>query len=119
MRNPAYSYVSPGVRNILGYEPAEVLGKRPFDFMESEEARRVSLAVAEAIDARRSFTSIENTNIHKLGHPVVLETNGVPFFDATGQFCGYRGIDRNITDRKRAEEALKASERRFGNSSRL
>ena len=111
--NLVYSYVSPGVRNILGYEPDEVLGKRPFDFMESEEARRVSLAVAEAIDARRSFTSIENTNIHKLGHPVVLETNGVPFFDATGQFCGYRGIDRNITDRKRAEEALKASERRF------
>ncbi len=48
-----YSYVSPGVRNILGYEPEEVLGKRPWDFMESEEARRVSLAVAEAINRKK------------------------------------------------------------------
>ena len=36
-----YTYASPKVRDILGYEPEEVLGKTPFDFMPPEEAERV------------------------------------------------------------------------------
>ena len=43
----------------------------------------------------------------------MLETNGVPFFDVNGRLLGYRGIDRNITERKQAEEALRESEARW------
>jgi PAS domain S-box-containing protein len=39
-----------------------------------------------------------------------LETSGTPIFDLNGAFKGYRGINRDITGRKRAEEALKKSE---------
>ena len=38
---------------------------------------------------------------------MVLETSGVPTFDADGAFRGYRGVDRDITKRKRAEESLR------------
>jgi PAS domain S-box-containing protein len=38
---------------------------------------------------------------------VTLETSGVPIFDTHGQFQGYRGIDRDITERKRMEKALR------------
>jgi PAS domain S-box-containing protein len=41
---------------------------------------------------------------------VILETSGVPFFDENEKLLGYRGIDRDITERKRAEEALQESE---------
>ena len=51
-----------------------------------------------------------NINLHKDGRQVVLETCGVPFFDPDGRFSGYRGIDRDITERKKAEEALQKSE---------
>ena len=41
---------------------------------------------------------------------MVLETSGIPLFDDDGRFRGYRGIDRDITQRKRVEQALRASE---------
>jgi PAS domain S-box-containing protein len=42
-----------------------------------------------------------------------LETSGVPIIDAKGNFLGYRGIDRDITDRKQAEEILLKSEKKL------
>src|SRR3989338_5089254 len=56
--------------------------------------------------ARKPFMDIENTNLHKDGHPVIIETSGVPVIDTKGEFCGYRGIDRDITERKQAEAKL-------------
>ncbi|HKK13222.1 MAG TPA: ATP-binding protein, partial [Gammaproteobacteria bacterium] len=58
-------------------------------------------------ERREPFSGLENVNLHKDGHPVVLETNGVPFFDETGQLLGYRGIDRDVTERKRYEDSLR------------
>ena len=54
----------------------------------------------------RRLPDLENVNRHKAGHEVVLETSGVPLFDDNGKFIGFRGIDRDITKRKRAESAL-------------
>jgi PAS domain S-box-containing protein len=101
--NIVFTYVSPKVRDILGYKPEELLGKVPFDFMSPEDARRVA-EDAKAIAAfRKPFSALENKNIHKDGHLVTMETSGVPFFDTEGALLGYRGINRDITERKIAE----------------
>jgi putative nucleotidyltransferase with HDIG domain len=42
-----------------------------------------------------------------------LETSGVPFFDAKGNVSGFRGIDRDVTERKRAEEEAQESFRKL------
>jgi diguanylate cyclase (GGDEF)-like protein/PAS domain S-box-containing protein len=102
-----YTYASPQVREILGYEPAEVLGKRAFDLMPSGEAERVASLFSDITASQKPFSLLENVNLHKNGDRVVLETSGVPFFDSTGSLRGYRGIDRDITERKRAEETIK------------
>jgi two-component system cell cycle sensor histidine kinase/response regulator CckA len=108
--NFIYTYASPRVRDLLGYEPEEVLGKTPFDFMPVDEAARLAAAASQTRDRREPFVALENVNLHKSGRRVILETSGVPFFDASGQFRGYRGIDRDITNRKAAEEALREHE---------
>ncbi|MBW2442480.1 MAG: PAS domain S-box protein [Deltaproteobacteria bacterium] len=101
-----YTYCSPKVMEILGYLPEQVLGKQPFDFMPEGEADRVAGLLRNVIKKREAFAGLENVNRHKAGHDIVLETSGVPVFDEGGKFCGYRGIDRDITKRKRAESNL-------------
>ncbi len=111
--NGLYTYVSPQVREILGYEPHELLGRRPIEFVVPEQAGEL-LGQFDAISAAREpFSGLENINLRKDGSRVVLETNGSPFFDETGNFKGFRGIDRDITERKAAERALAESEQRY------
>jgi len=102
-----YSYVNPQLTNILGYDVDEVVGKTPFHLMPQEEAQRVKSIFNNIVAERKPLKALENINIHKDGHHIILETSGVPVFDADGTFKGYRGIDRDITKRKRAEEELK------------
>jgi PAS domain S-box-containing protein len=104
-----YTYMSPQIKDTLGYEVEEVLGKTPFDFMLPEEASCVFEMMSNRVALRFPLTNLENTNLHKNGNLVVLETSGVPFFDKAGNFKGYRGIDRDITKRKQTEEAIQQS----------
>ncbi|TAM45343.1 MAG: PAS domain S-box protein [Gammaproteobacteria bacterium] len=107
-RDGRYTYISPKVETLLGYRPEEMLGKSPFDFMAPEEAKRVRGVFGQAIAARAPFTSLENINLRKDGRRVLLESSGIPFFDTSGNFAGYRGIDRDVTGRKEAETRVRS-----------
>jgi PAS domain S-box-containing protein len=108
-----FSYVSPKIKELLGYTPEEVFGKSPLDLMPAKEAEGLAAVVYSHAKNRAAFVRLENWNRHKDGHMVLLETNGVPLFDDHGVWCGFRGIDRDITDRKKMEEALWESELKF------
>ena len=109
-QNAIYTYVSPKIKDLLGYEPEEIIGKTPFDLMPQDESLRISNFFQSISESQKPFTGLENINLHKDGRSIMLETSGVPFFGENGGFLGYRGIDRNITVRKRAEQKLKESE---------
>ena len=108
-----YTYVGPRVRNMLGYDPEEVVGKTPFHFMTARESARVAGMFESCVTTKKPFAFVENVCLHKDGHAVFVEKSAVPFFDAAGNICGYRGIDRDITERKRAEEQLQDSCRKL------
>jgi two-component system, cell cycle sensor histidine kinase and response regulator CckA len=102
-----YTYASPRMSEVMGYKVEEIMGKTPLDFMTQEEAVRIGDIFGAIADRREPFSFLENTNIDKDGRSVILETSGVPIFGADGTFRGYRGIDRDISNRKRSEEALR------------
>ncbi len=104
--NWTYTYSSPKVKEILGYEPEEVVGKTPIDFMPEDEKQIALKRFKEIKKTGSSFSGQENTFLRKDGSRVVLETSGRPFFDDSGRLKGYRAVSRDITARKRAEERL-------------
>jgi len=110
-RNGVYTYASPRIRDLLGYEPDEVVGKTPFALMPDSESAAITGLFRELMTSAQAFSSLENINRHKDGHLVVLETSGVPFFDEQNNLLGYRGVDRDVTVRKQAEHALRESDR--------
>jgi PAS domain S-box-containing protein len=100
------TYVSPQIKGLLGYEPQEVLGHTFFDLSPPEERERLADFLAPLQEARRPYVFVGKTCLHKCGKAVILESSGVPILDAQGQFQGYRGLDRDITERHLAAEAL-------------
>lgn len=104
-----YTYASENVWDLLGHPAAEIVGKTPFDFMPPEEAARVR-AEFTAIAARREpFLDLANINVGKDGGPRHVLSSGVPILNEQGKLLGYRGLDRDVTEKKQAEEALHAS----------
>ncbi|MCK5537093.1 MAG: PAS domain S-box protein, partial [Bacteroidales bacterium] len=121
-----YTYVNPKVFSILGYSENEVLGKTPFDFMPENEKSRLLNVFNDIMRHQGPINKVENINIHKNGTFVVIETSGLPFYDSDNNVLGYRGIDRDITLRKKAEvelllakEKVERSEKRFKKISEL
>ncbi|HEY5994106.1 MAG TPA: HD domain-containing phosphohydrolase [Gallionellaceae bacterium] len=102
----AYTYSSPRVYELLGYAADEVIGKSPFDLMPRDEAMRVRALLDSIKTGNKSFWLLENTNLHKDGRLIVMESSGIPILDSRGIFKGYRGISRDITERKQAETTL-------------
>ncbi len=102
-----YTYASRQCVALLGREPEEVVGRTPFDFMPLDEAERVGRIFAAIAAERRPFAQLLNRNLRKDGRLVLLETSGVPLLGPDGALRGYRGIDRDVTEREVANERLR------------
>jgi signal transduction histidine kinase len=61
------------------------------------------------VAAQQPFSNLEKTVIHKNGHSIVLESSGSPVFECQGVLQGYRGISRDITERKKADSEIRSS----------
>lgn len=109
-----YTYSSPVVETVLGYKPEEIVGKKHFYDLfhpeDREDLKRTALAV---FADKRPFHGFINRNVGKNGEPVWFSTSGIPLLDDHGALAGYRGADTDVTERKRAEEALRESEAKF------
>ena len=104
-----YTYASPQVYVLLGYRVEEIIGKTPFDLMPPNETEQVKARFNSILAEKKHFWLLENAFLHKDGRMVFLETSAAPMFDAQGVFKGYRGIDRDITERKETEKERRAS----------
>jgi len=105
-RNGSYIFASGRVKQILGYERKEILGKTPFDLMPKTEAERVRHLFQEIMAAKQPVLDLENWNLTRDGKLVCLLTNALPILDEKGDLLGYRGMDKDITERKRTETQI-------------
>ena len=73
----------------------------------------------ETLDAHLPFRDFELARPGPDGRKRYVSVSGLPVFEKSGRFIGYRGVGRHITDRKRAEEALRRSETYLAEAQRL
>ncbi|HYD58092.1 MAG TPA: GAF domain-containing protein, partial [Burkholderiales bacterium] len=59
------------------------------------------------LSARRPFVDVLMWRIEANGRVRYMSISGEPFFDARGKLLGYRGVGRDVTARKRAEQLLR------------
>jgi PAS domain S-box-containing protein len=108
-RNLVLTYSNPRVWDYLGYTPEEVVGRSLYDFMEPAFAKRIAAKLEDMVRQHKKYDIAEKPLIGKSGELVYFEMTASLTFADDGTLKGYRGICRDIRDRKRAEEArLKA-----------
>ena len=84
-----------------------------YDLFAPETREEIKAAAFGVFGRGEPFRAFLNWNVRRDGRIVALETSGVPILDANGRLLGYRGADTDVTERKRAEEALKTSEEKY------
>lgn len=107
-----YVFVSPQCESMTGYRPEELIGRTPFEFMADYEMDAVRRDLQDRIDRGMSLERVETPRLHRDGRRVVLETYGVRLESTAGEYLGYRGVTRDVTERKRlaVELALREEE---------
>jgi PAS domain S-box-containing protein len=106
-----FTSVNKQAERTFGYDRAEILGKSAFAFIPPEYHQRVRDAIQRKLAGATGPTVYELEVIGKDGHRVPVEVNS-RLITSDGWPVGVQGCARDITERKRAEEALKDADRR-------
>ncbi len=106
-----YIYSSSAVRQVLGYQPEEILGKSYLKLLTEEDKKLWMSQLSAMRDIHEPFHRLVNRYLHKDGHEVFTESTGKPFIGENGQLIKWRGIDHDITVRKHYLDALHLRDR--------
>ena len=95
--------------NASGLDSSRVIGLARWEVASDVETESEKWQRHRALlDARLPFRDLVYCVASRAGHPVYVQTSGKPFFDANGEFLGYRGTGTDITATIRADHAEKA-----------
>jgi two-component system, cell cycle sensor histidine kinase and response regulator CckA len=108
-----YTLVNPAVCRHLGYSKEELIGMNFRQHSDEETRRKLKALHVELYRTGKPIDAVEAEHIRKDGTKGTVEISVSLIRDSEGKPVGFRGVSRDITERKRAEEALRRSEEKY------
>ncbi|MEX2272214.1 MAG: PAS domain S-box protein [Vicinamibacterales bacterium] len=103
---------NPGAERLFGYTEAEVLGASIAIIHPPGNGPRFGGLVSE-VAAGRAVRVVDAVGRHRDGHELIVSMTLSPVCDAGGNVVGVSGIERDVTERRESERAVRESEARF------
>ena len=106
-------YVSPAIKTISGFGPAEIVGHRGSEFIHPDDILRTEETCRQMTPDHPSVTIAYRCR-HRDGHYLWVESSfRAVFEESTGQISGVYGVTRDISARIAAEDAMRESEEKY------
>jgi len=108
-----FTFVNDALCRIAGYPREELIGMNNRDYASPETAQDMYKIFNRTYRTGEPARILEYEIFKKDGSPKTLQLSASLIKDPSGKSIGFRGVVRDITERKRAEEALRESEERY------
>ena len=102
-REGRFTFSNPGVDSILGYDAHSILGKPASDYLNADDRERLDSAFSTLLDTGEPTEPIVLRWLGADGKARFLERKMVVLRNEGGAIRGFRGIDRDVTERRRQE----------------
>nr|MBC8485716.1 PAS domain S-box protein [Bacteroidota bacterium] len=114
-----YTYVSPSIKTLGGYEPEELIGKSCFDFIHPEDKKILLPLLQKYIRSKiKSLITRKKISVKETFEYRIKDKSGKwRYIQSTGNIVGdqFLFVSRDITKNKQAEESLRKSEEKYRN----
>jgi PAS domain S-box-containing protein len=114
-----FTFVNDAMCRAMGYSKEELIGMNYKVYTPPEQVTEVFQAYSQVYRTGKTTNVFARETIHKNGRVFPVETSILPLKDDKGEIIGFRGISRDITERKKAEEEKRQLERKAQLASRL
>ena len=108
--------VNQAVCDVFGLQPADMLGKQIWEFMVPEDRERTKAGILPRIVDEQPLAPLERAYKRVDGSMVIMEVHQKRVRDAEGRPVGLRTFLLDITQRKRAEQALQEQAEKLARS---
>ena len=108
-----FTFVNDAISRLLGYSKQELIGKTFREQMNKESTNVLYQAFGNIFNTGKPERGISYRAHSKDGKYGYAEVSGFPIHNPAGEIIGFRGIGRDVTERKLMEEALRQSEERY------
>jgi diguanylate cyclase (GGDEF)-like protein/PAS domain S-box-containing protein len=108
-----HTYSNPAVESILGYSVEELMQEPSFELMHVDDRKNIEGKLPTWISKKSGWNNLTVRWKHKNGTYRYIESNAVPILDQQEELIGFRGVDRDVTERMMFEESLQNNEERY------
>ena len=101
-----FIFCSSAVKNIIGYSPEELVNRKTcWEIIASVDEYESNKCFRNQFDLMQEYHALVCEYVHRDGSTVTIESSGFPVRDAEGNFEGFSGTNKDISERVRATES--------------